>query len=131
MITKTLVEYFLLHEVTLLVAKHPVSELAVPNETVTTHWNLVATAPISDAVSLLPSPFTLIWMKLTWFHVVFAGNAVVVLEDYLLLSLREVTCVERNTYLEIVFVCILQSLSVCALRSHECKAKDNSLHCWV
>ena len=87
MVTKALVEHFLLHEVTLLVTKHPVSKLAVPNETVTTHWNLVATAPVSDAISFLPSPFTLIWMKLTWFHVVFAGNAVVVLEDYFLLCL--------------------------------------------
>ena len=131
MLTETLVEHFLLNELAFLVVHHPVGKLAVPNETMTTHWNLVTTAPVSDAISFFPLPFTFFWMKLTWLHVVFAGNAVVVLEDYFLLSLREVTCVERNTYLEIVFVCILQSLSVCALRSHECKAKDNSLHCWV
>ena len=111
--------------------KHPVSELAVPNETVTTHWDLVATAPVSDAISFFPLPFAFFWMKLTWFHVVFAGNAVVVLKNHFLLSLREVTGVEGNTYLEIVLVGILESLSVCALRCNECKAKDYSLHCWV
>ena len=108
-IAETLVEYFLLDELSLLVVHHPVGKLAMPHEAMSTHRNVMTAAPVGYTVGSFPFPDTFSRMKLARFHRILAGDAVVVGKSNFLFCIREVACVECHAYLEIIFVSVLES----------------------
>ncbi len=112
MILETSEEDLFLNKVTLLVIEHPVSTLAMPQEVVTTHLDAILTAEIGDRVSPTPSPLTFCRVSFDWFHSIFASYTVVLFEYELLLIWSQVTDIERYTYLEVVLVCVLQTVSL-------------------
>ena len=110
-LTKTLVEHFLGHFLTVLVGKHPVAELRVPTKAVTTHLDTVLTAEVSDSICILPSPLTLSWMNRDRLHVVLSRHTVVILLNNLhRLRVVDVTHVHCNTHGEVTLVSVLVTL---------------------
>ena len=109
MFAQSPVEYILVDELAALVIHHPLGKLVMPYKTVSTHRNLVATAPVGNAVCILPFPYSLCRMQFAWLHRIFASHAVVIGENGLLFFVREVACVERHAYLEVVFVGVFKS----------------------
>ena len=109
MIAETLVEYFLLDELSLLVVHHPVGKLAMPHEAMSTHRNVMTAAPVGYTVGSFPFPDTFSRMKLARFHRVFTSHAIVIGEGQLLFCFGEVAGIQCYAYLEVIFIGILQS----------------------
>ena len=104
-LTKTLVEHFLLHGLSLLVGK-----LRVPAQAMAAHLDTVLTAEVGNLVGTLEVPDTLLRMNLTGLPVVLSRYAVELLLHESFLSLvADVALVKCNTNGEILFVGIFQT----------------------
>ena len=111
--------------VLVVLGEHPSSELAVPNEVVTTHLDTVLTAEVRDGVSLLEIPYTGLRMDLTRLHTVFGGDAVELLEDDgCLEGVCYVTLGNGDTDLEIVLVSVLETGVLGTACTHQCYGCD-------
>ena len=102
-----LIEHFLLHGVAFLVLQHPVGELVVPHQAVSTHLYAVTTAEVGNRIGLSPIPYAGCWMYRYGLHSVLAGHAVEFAHHDGFLFGGEVADVECHTHLEVVLIGIL------------------------
>ena len=110
MLTQTLVEHLFLYWLALLVNEHPVGELTVPAQTVTTHLDTVLTTEVGNAVSQTEIPHTLFRMNLAWFPSILSCHAAkLFLDNCSLNRIRDIELVHSHTNGEIIFVSLLQS----------------------
>ena len=108
---QTLIEHFLSHFLTILVSKHPVTELRVPAKAVSTHLDAVLATEVCNGISILPSPLTFSWVNRDRLHVVLSRNAVVVfLDDFHRLRVVDVAHVHCHTHGEVTLVSVLVTL---------------------
>ena len=76
----------------------------------TTHFDAILTAEVSDLVGLLEVPDALLRVDLTGLPVVLGGDAVeLLLDDLDLCGIRDVVLIDSHTDGEIILVGVLQS----------------------
>ena len=81
----------------------------MPAKAVTTQFDTILTAEVSDFVGLLPVPLTLLRMQLTGLHIVLSRDAAELsLHQINLVVVTHITLVQGYTNQEIVLVSVFQ-----------------------
>ena len=111
MFAQALVEHLFFHFLTFFIGKHPVGELAVPNQTMSAQFDTILSAEVGNTVCSPPVPYTFFWVYRYRFHIILGSHTVKFsLDQCDLFRLCNIVLIDSHTNSEIVFVGIFQTL---------------------
>ena len=111
MVSESLVENLFLDHFAFFVVEHPVGELCMPAEVMSSKFDAVFAAEVGNTVGGSPIPHPLFRMQLSHLHVIFGGDAVELLfHQFHLFGNGDIKFIDRHTDGKIILVGIFQTL---------------------
>ena len=113
MSTQTFIEHFFAYFFSFFIYKHPIGELAMPAQAMSTKRDVVFTTEIGNLIRIFPIELTFFGLQRYGFHIVFSRNTIKVLLDKCnLFWIGHITHIHCYTYRKVVFISILISCRV-------------------